>query len=160
MKKGWVAMADKVLVDTNILLYAYDRGDPEKQSQAAAVLDRLVMLRLGVLTPQVLAEFFVNATRKIEPPLTTKQAYDRIENYLLSWEVLDLTGPIVLEAVRGVRMYKMSYWDAQIWALARLHQIPIIFTEDFNIGAVIEGVRFINPFARNFDMEDWMLRPE
>jgi len=115
---------------------------------------------LGVLTPQVLAEFFVNATSKIEPPLTTKQAYDRIQNYLLSWEVLDLTGPIVLEAVRGVRTHKMAYWDAQIWALARLHQIPIIFTEDFNTGAVIEGVRFVNPFARDFDLDDWMSLPE
>jgi len=103
-----------------------------------------------------LAEFFVNAIRKLEPPLTVKQAYDRIENYLLSWEVLDLTGPIVLEAVRGVHTYKMAYWDSQIWALARLHQIPIIFTEDFNVGAVIEGVRFVNPFSKDFDLEGWM----
>lgn len=104
----------------------------------------------------MLAEFFVNATRKIKPPLSVKQAYDRIQNYLLSWEVLDLTGPIVLEAVRGVRTYKMAYWDAQIWALARMHQIPLIFTEDFNVGAVIEGVRFVNPFGQDFDLEGWM----
>ena len=149
-------MADKILVDTNILLYAYDPGEPIKQSQAAAILDRLATLRLGVLTPQVLAEFFVNATRKIKPPLSVKQAHDRIQNYLLSWEVLDLTGPIVLEAVRGVRTYKMAYWDAQIWTLARMHQIPLIFTEDFNVGAVIEGVRFVNPFGQDFDLEGWM----
>ena len=149
-------MADKILVDTNILLYAYDPGEPVKQSQAAAVLDRLATLRLGVLTPQVLAEFFVNATRKIEPPLTVKQAYDRIQNYLLSWEVLDLTGPIVLEAVRGVRAHKMAYWDAQIWAIARLHQIPLIFTDDFNVGSVIEGVRFVNPLGKDFDLDGWM----
>jgi predicted nucleic acid-binding protein len=146
-------MVDKILVDTNILLYAYDRGEPVKQSQAAAVLDHLAILRLGVLTPQVLAEFFVNATRKIERPLTVEQAYNRIQNYLLSWEVLDLTGSIVLEAVRGVRTYRMAYGDAQIWASARLHQIPLIFTEDFNIGAVIEGVRFVNPFEEGFDLE-------
>jgi predicted nucleic acid-binding protein len=146
-------MADEILVDTNILLYAYDRGEPVKQSQAAAVLDRLATLRLGVLTPQVLAEFFVNATRKIERPLTVEQAYDRIQNYLLSWKLLDLTGPIVLEAVRGVRTYQMAYWDAQIWATARLHQIPLIFTEDFNVGAVIEGVRFVSPFEEGFDLD-------
>jgi predicted nucleic acid-binding protein len=146
-------MADKILVDTNILLYAYDRGEQVKQSQAAAVLDRLATLRLGVLTPQVLGEFFVNATRKIGKPLTVEQAYERIQNYLLSWEVLDLTGAIVLEAVRGVRTYNMAYWDAQIWASARLHQIPVIFTEDFSNGAVIESVRFVNPFEESFD---WM----
>jgi len=66
---------------------------------------------------------------------------------------LDLTGSIVLEAVRGVRTYRMAYGDAQIWASARLHQIPLIFTEDFNIGAVIEGVRFVNPFEEGFDLE-------
>jgi len=146
-------MADKILVDTNVLLYAYDQGEPVKQSQAVAVLDRLASMRLGVLTPQVLAEFFVNATRKVQRPLTVEQAYDRIQNYLLSWEILDLSGSIILEAVRGVRTYQMAYWDAQIWASARLHQIPLIFTEDFNVGAVIEGVRFVNPFEEDFNLD-------
>jgi predicted nucleic acid-binding protein len=146
-------MANKIMVDTNILLYAYDRGESVKQSKAVTVLDHLATRRLGVLTPQVLAEFFVNATRKIEIPLTAAQAYDRIQNYLLSWEVLDMTGSIVLEAVRGVKTYTMSYWDAQIWASARLNQIPLIFTEDFNVGAVIEGVRFVNPFEEGFNLE-------
>jgi predicted nucleic acid-binding protein len=148
-------MVDKILVDTNVLLYAYDRGDPVKQPEAVAVLDRLATLRLGVLTPQVLAEFFVNATRKLEPPLTIEEAYDRIQNYLLAWEVLDVRGTIVLEAVRGVRTHKMAYWDAQIWASARLHQISVIFSEDFNVGAVVEGVRFVNPFADGFDLDSW-----
>ena len=146
-------MADKILVDTNILLYAYDLGEPDKQPQAAALLDHLATLRLGVLTPQVLAEFFVHATRKLEKPLTVEEVYDRIQNYLLSWEVLDLSGPIILEAVRGVRTYKMAYGDAQIWASARLHQIPLIFTEDFNVGAVIEGVGFVNPFEEGFNLD-------
>jgi predicted nucleic acid-binding protein len=146
-------MADKILVDTNVLLYAYDQGEPVKQSQAAAVLDRLASMRQGVLTPQVLAEFFVNATRKLQRPLTVEQAYDRIQNYLLSWEIMDLSGSIILEAVRGVRTYKMAYWDAQIWASARLHQISLIFTEDFNVGAVIEGVRFVNPFEEGFNLD-------
>jgi len=146
-------MADKILVDTNVLLYAYDMGEPIKQARAATVIDRLATLRLGVLTPQVLAEFFVNATRKIHVPLTTEQAYDRIQNYILSWEVLDVSGPIVLEAVRGVHIHKMAYWDAQIWASARLHQIPLIFTEDFNVGAVIEGIRFVNPLDEAFDLD-------
>jgi predicted nucleic acid-binding protein len=148
-------MADKIMVDTNVLLYAYDRGEPVKQLQAVAVLDRLATLRMGILTPQVLAEFFVNATRKLEPPLTIEEAYDRIQNYLLAWEVLDVRGAIVLEAVRGVRTHKMAYWDAQIWASARLHQIAVIFSEDFNVGAVVEGVRFVNPFADGFDLDSW-----
>lgn len=95
-------------------------------------------------------------TQKLDPPLTHKEAYDRIQNYLFAWEILDITGSIVLEAARGVQTYMMTYWDAQIWAAARLNQVKIIFTEDFNIGAAIEGVRFINPLAEDFNLESWV----
>jgi predicted nucleic acid-binding protein len=146
-------MAHRIMVDTNILLYAYDRAEPVRQPRALAVLDVLVKRRMGVLTPQVLAEFYVNAMHKLEPPLTGEEAYERIQSYMLSWEIIELTGPIVLEAARGARIHKMAYWDAQIWASARLHQVPVIFCEDFSGGAVIEGVRFINPVADDFDLE-------
>ena len=56
-----------------------------------------------------------------------------------------MTGAIVLEAIRGVKEYQLSFWDAQIWATAKLNQIPVVYSEDFNVGAIIEGVRFINP---------------
>jgi predicted nucleic acid-binding protein len=49
----------------------------------------------------------------------------------------------------------MSYWDAQIWASARLQQIPVIFSEDFNGGAVVEGISFVNPFAEDFNLGNW-----
>jgi predicted nucleic acid-binding protein len=152
-------MADRIMVDTNVLLYAYDRGEPEKQPQALAVLDRLVAHDLGVLSSQVLAEFFVNATRKLQPPLTLEEAYDRIQNYLLAWKIVDLSGPIVLEAVRGTRTHKMAYWDAQIWATARMNQIPVVFSEDFGSGTVIEGVRIANPFDSDFRIEAWVAEP-
>ena len=63
---------------------------------------------------------------------------------------------IIFEAGRGVRDYQLSYYDAQIWATARLNQIPTIFSEDFNNGATLEGVQFINPFAPDFVMEIWL----
>jgi len=67
-----------------------------------------------------------------------------------------VSGLIILEAARGVETYQLSFWDAQIWASARLNQIPIIFSEDFNVGASIEGVRFVNPFAPGFQITDWI----
>ncbi|MDI6763126.1 MAG: PIN domain-containing protein [Thermodesulfobacteriota bacterium] len=149
-------MADRIMVDTNILLYAYDRGEPSKQPQALIVLDHLAVNGLGVLTSQVLAEFFVNATRRLKPPLTTEEAYGRIQNYLLSCEILDITGPIVLEAARGVRTYQMAYWDAQIWASAKMNQIRVVFSEDFSERVIIEGISFVNPFGSKFNMETWL----
>ncbi len=58
---------------------------------------------------------------------------------------------IVLEAARGVRDYQFSFWDAQIWATARLNQIPTIYSEDFNVNSAIEGVRFLNPLSDGLD---------
>jgi predicted nucleic acid-binding protein len=148
-------MRDRIFVDTNVLVYAYDRSEPQKQRQALEVLDRLAVSRVGVISTQVLAEFFVVVTRKIETPLSVSEAYVRVKNHLQAWTVLDLTGMIVLEAARGVREHQFSFWDAQIWAAARLNQIPVVFSEDFNVGAVTEGVHFVNPFAEDFQVEDW-----
>ena len=150
-------MSDRIFADTNVLVYAYDRSEPQKQRRALEVLDRLAVSRVGVISTQVLAEFFVAVTRKIETPLSVSEAYVRVKNYLQAWTVLDLTGMIVLEAARGVREHQFNFWDAQIWAAARLNQISVIFSEDFNIGAVTEGVRFVNPFAKDFQIEDWII---
>lgn len=147
-------MSDSILVDTNVLVYAYDRSEPVKQAQAIRVLDFLSSRYQGVISTQVLAEFFVTVTRKIAAPLSIEQAYTSIENYLASWPVLDMSGQVVLEAARGVRDYQFSYYDAQIWAIARLNQIRDIFSEDFNPG-MIEGIQFVNPFDTTFQLEDW-----
>ena len=149
-------MSDRVLVDTSVLVYAYDRSEHEKQRRALEVLDRLAVSGIGVISTQVLSEFFVAITRKIPAPLSVADAYDRVKNYLQSWTVLDVTGMIVLEAARGVRDHQFNFWDAQIWAAARLNQIPVVFSEDFNVGQVTEGVRFVNPFAEDFRFEDWV----
>jgi predicted nucleic acid-binding protein len=144
-----------ILVDTNVLVYAYDRSEPEKQRRALQVLDGLARAGSGCLSAQVLSEFFVNVTRKIVAPLSITQAVDRIEHYVQLWPVFAVTAQTVLEAVRGTQEHDLSFWDAQIWAAARLNQARIIFSEDFN-PAVVEGIRFVNPFADDFWVEDWL----
>ena len=73
-----------------------------------------------------------------------------------SLPVFDLTPMVILEALRGVRDHGLAYYDAQIWASARLNQVPVIFSEDFNTGSVLDGVRFVNPFEVGFDLAAWM----
>ena len=80
----------------------------------------------------------------------------QVSLFIRLWPVFDLTALIVLEAGRGVRDHKFSYYDAQIWATARLNQVPLVLSEDFPHGSVLEGVRFLNPFAPHFVLEDWM----
>jgi predicted nucleic acid-binding protein len=72
------------------------------------------------------------------------------------WRVIDLTPIIVLEAARGVRDHQLSYYDAQIWAAARLNQAPVVFSEDFQHQQTLEGVRFINPFSPDFELAVWL----
>ena len=110
----------------------------------------------GRLSAQSLAEFFHATTRGARPLLTVEQATQQVEWLAHAWPVLDITLLVVLEAARGVRDHKLAYWDAQLWATARLNQIPAIFSEDFNIGAVLEGVRFVNPFSADFVLEAWV----
>jgi predicted nucleic acid-binding protein len=131
-------------IDTNVLAYAYDRSEPDKQARALAVLDQLV--GMSALSTQVLGELFIVLTRKLHKPFPPKIARERVENYLRAWTILPITPMIVQEAVRGVLAHGFSYWDAQIWATARLNQIPIVLSEDFAHGRRIEGVRFLNPF--------------
>jgi predicted nucleic acid-binding protein len=145
-----------ILVDTNVLVYFYDQNSPDKQACAILVLDRIRETGLGRLSTQTLAEF-VNATmRKLDPPLTAAQSLEQVSLFAASWPVLDLTPQIVLEAARGVRDHGLSYYDAQIWAAARLNQIPLILSEDFQDGQTLEGVRFVNPFGKKFDIGTWL----
>jgi predicted nucleic acid-binding protein len=73
-------------------------------------------------------------------------------NYLRSWLVYDLTGLVILEAVRGVHRHRLPYWDSLIWATAKLNGVANLLSEDFNNGATLEGVHFLNPFLETFDL--------
>lgn len=140
-------MRDSVLIDTNILAYAYDTTEPLKQKRAMALLDDLAERGIGTITSQVMAELFVVITRKLRNPVTVEDAVRSIAQHARAWQVLDVTPIIVLEAARGVRDHSMSFYDAQLWATAKLNQIPLVLSEDLADGSVIEGVRFTNPLA-------------
>ena len=141
-----------ILIDTNILVYAHDRGEHVKQQQSIRLLEALRPMGVVRLSAQCLAEFFRATTRGVHPILTTAQARQQIEALAYTWPVLDVTPRVVMEAARGVIDHQLAYWDAQIWASARLNQIPLVLSEDFTDGAVVEGVRFVNPLASAFDV--------
>ncbi|MEI7846505.1 MAG: PIN domain-containing protein [Chloroflexota bacterium] len=145
-----------VLLDTNVLIYYHDALSPEKQSQAKLVLQHLTENKNGCVSAQNLAEFVSVALRRLKPPLTPAEALAEVSLLSATLRVIDLNRNIVLEAARGVRDYQLSYYDAQIWAAARLNQIPVIFSEDFQNGQMIETVRFANPFGLNFNINEWL----
>jgi predicted nucleic acid-binding protein len=137
-------------VDSNVLVYAYDDGEPVKQRAAIALLERLQAEQTGALSAQVLGEVFVTITRKIGRPLTLGDAERQVVLLERSWSVLDVTSLAVIEAVRAVSQHQISYWDGLIWATAKLNGVGTVLSEDFSDGSLIEGVRFLNPFAAGF----------
>lgn len=145
-----------VLIDTNLLVYLYDQRDPDRQELARRVLSELEATGAGRLGVQALSEFFSVTTRKLSPPLTPGEALEQITLLSQVWTMFDLTTLIILEAGRGARDHGLSYYDAQLWATARLNQIPLIFSEGFQDGRLLEGVRFVNPLKPGFEATTWL----
>jgi predicted nucleic acid-binding protein len=145
-----------IIVDTNVLVYAHDKGEREKQRQAIDLLRRLEASRAGRLPAQVLSEFFSATTRAKSSILPVSVARQQVENFALTWIVFDTTASVFQEAVRGVEQHKLAFYDAQIWASARLNQVGVVLSEDFSSGTQLEGVRFVDPFAPEFDLAPWV----
>lgn len=146
-----IGLKDKVLVDTNIIVYSYDFSEPEKQKIAIETLDSVHKSERGVLSVQILAEFFSSVTKRITQPLSIEDAAEQVDLYIRSWTVIDMTPFIVREAIRDIKSHKFSFLDSMIWATAKMSQISIVLSEDFSDNSVVEGVRFINPFVQELN---------
>lgn len=140
------------LLDANVLVYAHDHADDPKRARARLLLAHLGGAGRASIPAQALAELSSVALRKLRPPLPPEALYPIIEGFEASFPILPLTASVVLEAVRGVRDHRFAYYDAQIWALARLSQIPVVVSEDFASGSTVEGVTFLDPFDASLDL--------
>ncbi|HZY65837.1 MAG TPA: PIN domain-containing protein [Rubrobacteraceae bacterium] len=144
-------MSPRYLVDSNILIYTLDARDPEKREWAKEVIRRVALSGSAALPVQSLSEFSNVCLRKLEPALTPREVRQEVERLYIAFEVIPLTAPVVMEALRGVDEHQFSYYDAQIWATARLAQVPVVLSEDFDSGATLDGVSFLNPLDPAFD---------
>jgi predicted nucleic acid-binding protein len=139
-------MTDRVFVDTNVLIYAHDRDAGGKHDQAVHELDVLWESRNGVVSLQVLQEFYVNVTRKIPHPLDPEVAAQVVEDFA-PWEGPALRAADVVAASRIATAHRLSFWDALIVRAAMRCHATRILSEDLNAGPVIEGIEIVNPFA-------------
>ena len=150
------------LLDTNVLVYSVDERESEAPKRARAVD---VLARVGrpgpsgpsgpsgALPAQALAEFSRVAMGRLRPPVPADDVYRQVGLYERAFPVYPLTPAVVLEAVRGVRDHGFPYYDAQVWAAAKLNQVPVVLSEDFASGSTVEGVTFVDPFGEGFDVE-------
>jgi len=138
-------MNGNIFVDTNVMIYAHDLDAGLKRDIAVTIMEKLWEERTGVISTQVLQEFYVNVTRKIPNPLSPSKARGIIESYLY-WRVeLNGSGAILLASEIEER-HMLSFWDALIIAAASNAKVDKILTEDLNHGQKIEGILIENPF--------------
>ena len=139
-------MSDKTFVDTNILIYAHDIDAKAKHETAKSVLRDLWRQRAGVLSLQVLQEFYVNVTRKIASPLP-KEAARLVVNTYAIW-CTETTPAEITAAFRIEDEFRIAFWDALIVASAAKSGAVRILSEDLNAGQPIGGIRIENPFVQ------------
>lgn len=132
--------------DTNIIVYAYDNYFPDKQQRARKIILSGVRDGNGVLSTQVLGEFFTVVTRKINKPLSVRNARDIIK-YMGRMMVQEIDLLIVERALDTLEQYKISYWDSLIIAAAERAQCKRILSEDLDAGQIYHGIEITNPFT-------------
>jgi predicted nucleic acid-binding protein len=136
--------ADRTFLDTNVLVYLFDGDEPAKAKRTRELLERAKPGQL-VLSAQVLSEFYVVVTRKLERPLDADTATHAVD-WLSLLRVVPLDVQIVKAAIRTSRSSQLSYWDGLIVASAEAGRCGRLLTEDLNDGQQIGSVRVENPF--------------
>jgi predicted nucleic acid-binding protein len=137
--------AAKAFVDSNILVYGHDRGQGQKHERAKTLIEGLWVERSGVLSTQVLQEFYVNVRRKAANPIPRTEARRLVEDYL-TWQVIVNDGSAILGALDLEERYGISFWDALIVQAALSAGAEILYSEDFNHGQAYGAVSVLNPF--------------
>jgi predicted nucleic acid-binding protein len=137
---------DNGFVDTNVLVYAFEKIESPKQVVAKTLLKDLMANDLFCVSTQVMQELFVTLTRKVKARCTSQEASAVLEE-LAAWPVISIDYSSILEAIGLAEEAKLSFWDALVVVAAARSGAGVLYTEDLNDGQEILGVRIRNPFA-------------
>ena len=133
----------RVFIDTNVLVYAMDQANPPKRDRCRALLQELSKDDRGVISTQVLQEFYVAATRKLGvQPQLAKSLVHACGNM----ETVVVTPSLSESAIDCCTLHGLSFWDALIIVSAENAKCGKIWTEDLSDGQIIRGVKIENPF--------------
>jgi len=146
-------MKDRIFLDTNIIVYAHDRSSGDKHAVAREIMDYLWESRRGVISVQVLQEFYVCITNKILKPLSLKNAKLILE-YLSTWDIVANDKHLTLKSIDIQERYRFSFWDSLIIQAAIQGQTRILFSEDLPDGQAVMDMKILNPFTR--DWKDYL----
>lgn len=133
-------------IDTNILVYAHDASEPERHEIARSVLDQLWNTDAGILSTQVLQEFYSVATRKLVPPMSPAEAREVVALYS-AWRVVRIETAMILNASRLQERHGLAFWDALVVEAAQVGGADRLLTEDMQTGRSFDGILIENPFS-------------
>jgi predicted nucleic acid-binding protein len=136
-------MSARSFFDTNILLYADDKATPAKQRRALELVAEHRRARTGVVSLQVLQEYFVTVTRKlhVDPRIARRKVELLAEFDVATPELADILAAIDLH-----RLHRFSFWDALILRAAKEAGCSVLFSEDMPDTREIDGLQIVNPF--------------
>jgi predicted nucleic acid-binding protein len=136
-------MPARSFFDTNVLIYADDKADPAKQKRAFNLVAEHRRTRTGVVSLQVLQEYFVTVTRKLHvDPRVARRKVELIAEFdVAAPEVADILAAIDLHRLHG-----FSFWDALVIRAAKQTGCSILYSEDMQAMREIDGVQIVNPF--------------
>ncbi len=138
-------MKDKLFIDTNILVYANDNTENVKYKLARQIILDGIKNDNIVISTQVLSEFYVTVTKKIQIKMHPEIALKEIR-LLRAIEIVENDYPAILKAIQISTQYQLSFWDSLIIVAAISAKCSKIYSEDMNSGQVVEGVEIVNPF--------------
>ena len=130
--------------DTNIFIYSDDVSAPVKQARAIQLITDYRRANLLVVSMQVLQEYCAAVTRKLRVDPETAQQKVQI---LAHAPVVRFVESDVIAAIELHRLNRVSFWDAMIIHAARLSGAELLYSEDLQHGAMLGGVRIVNPFS-------------
>ncbi len=136
-------MTANVFVDTNVLIYAVDQADLQKQQAAQAWRRWLWETNRGRISFQVLQEFYVNAIKK---QLSAQAEIRKEIEDLMTWQPIPLDASVIARAWKIEDRYRISFWDSLIIAAARVADCRYLLTEDLQRGQELDGVMIVDPF--------------
>jgi len=140
-------MKDRIFFDTNILVYGFDDSNEAKYEVASDCIMRAWQKGFGVISTQVLKEFYVTVTRKIPQKMSLDDAEQVIRDFSL-WTVVETNVPLILQAIHIQKRNLLSFWDAMVVAAAKVSRCETMFTEDLSHNTFIDDVQILNPFKQ------------
>lgn len=139
-------MSGRAFLDTNVLVYAVDEADPDKRDRARQLLAEADPGDL-VLSTQVLCEFYVVVTRKLERPLPDAVAAEAVADLSQFPLIVATDAELVRDGIATCQRWQLSFWDGLIVAAATAAGCDLVLSEDLSDGARLGSVRIENPFA-------------